>query len=78
MPDLSSFADPPWRLIDDYLLEVGAERDLAGFCHRVVESIGRLIPLDVSGVFGLLDISGTIIDREALGESRRWLDAYNQ
>ena len=78
LPDLSSYADPPWRLINDYLLEVGAERDLAGFYRRVVESIGRLIPFDVSGVFGLLDTSGTIIAREALGESRRWLDAFNQ
>lgn len=47
--------DLPWMKINDYLLEVGMERDPRGLCIKAFEKINTLIPFETGMLYILKD-----------------------
>ena len=47
--------DLPWMKINDYLLEIGMERDPRNFCIKAFKTINTLIPFDTGMLYILQD-----------------------
>lgn len=70
--------EPLWPQIHDYLAEVGAAKNVDQFASLVLTGIGRLIPFDTNGVFGVIDAAGIASIRCTVAEPGKWISRFNQ
>ena len=63
----------PWRKIQDYLLELGASRDIQEFYHKSTHNVYSLIPVDVSALFFI----GPFQIAESCGADPKQIPVYN-
>lgn len=67
--------DLPWPRMQEFLLEVGAERDPESFSLRTMQRIAALIPFD-SAILYLLDEAGAVCREALVGVDPAWNRAY--
>jgi len=72
---MSSGGPLPWKKINDFLLEIGCERDPKGFRVAVMKKLSSLVPYD-SGILFLIDEPRKTIEAVRIGIEDDWIDAY--
>lgn len=68
----------PWAGINAFLAEIGSAATEEEFVRGVIKGIERLIPIDIYGVFAVIDPAGQIVPEKTILGDKRWLEPFNE
>jgi len=72
---MESFGKFPWKKINDFLMEIGNERDPFQFRVSVMKRIASLVPYD-TGILFLVDEARKSVETVRIGIEDEWIKAY--
>jgi hypothetical protein len=67
----------PWIKINDFLVGVGAERTVQGFCRSILNQISDLVPYDTSVAWFEMGPTRPVKLCDNLGVPAKWVTAHN-